>query len=207
MTAPAGASSLRRLAGSVLGAGMLPWIPGTWGSLVTVLGFLALTGTAGLDGALGEGLLGPLLSGGAEAGAGALPAGEATGVGGSAGADEAAGASGLISPALLLWLALIALVTLVGIAIGNRAHQDWGRGDPGPFVLDEVAGQLIALLPLLPGPVDPLGALVAFGAFRAFDILKPPPIRQLERLPRGVGIMADDLAAGLLAMIPVALLI
>jgi len=92
-----------------------------------------------------------------------------------------------------------AAVCLAGVKLGAHARADFGREDPGAFVLDEVAGQLLALLPLLPGPLPPLGAALAFGLFRALDIAKPWPIERLERLPGGVGIMADDLAAGLLA--------
>lgn len=95
-------------------------------------------------------------------------------------------------------------VALLGIVVGQRAAADWGGEDPGAFVLDEVAGQLLALLPLLPGPVAPLGAALAFALFRALDIAKPWPIARLERLPGGVGIMADDLAAGALAAAGVA---
>ncbi len=95
-------------------------------------------------------------------------------------------------------------VSLLGVALGGRAAADWGLHDPGAFVLDEVAGQLVALLPLLPGPLPPLGAALAFATFRALDIAKPWPIARLERLPGGVGIMADDLAAGALAAAVVA---
>lgn len=100
-------------------------------------------------------------------------------------------------------LAACVLVFWAGRALGDRAPRDWGRGDPGPFVLDEVVGQLIALLPLAGPPAAPLGLLVAFAGFRVFDVLKPPPCRRLEALPGGLGIMADDVAAGLLALVPV----
>jgi phosphatidylglycerophosphatase A len=63
-------------------------------------------------------------------------------------------------------------------------------------VLDEVAGQWLALLPLWPGVPSAPGLLGAFALFRLFDILKPWPCRALEALPGGVGIMADDLMAG-----------
>ena len=86
--------------------------------------------------------------------------------------------------------------TLLGVLVGQRAEADFGRKDPGAFVLDEVAGQLLALLPLLPGVPSALGLAGAFLLFRLFDILKPWPCRALEALPGGVGIMADDLMAG-----------
>ena len=60
------------------------------------------------------------------------------------------------------------------------------------------------MLVLLPGPLPPVGFAVAFIAFRLFDVLKPPPCRRLEGLPGGLGIMADDVAAGLYATIVVA---
>ncbi len=79
----------------------------------------------------------------------------------------------------------------------RRSHADeLGRPDPGRIVIDEVCGQLIALAFLPPGWV-PAG--LAFALFRFFDIIKPWPIRRLERLPGGWGIMADDVGAGLAA--------
>lgn len=177
---PTAGSPVRRLLGSFFGAGYLPGAPGTWGSLATVLVVVLLLGVQGLgSGVLGHGLL---FAGGAEQAS--RPDTSAT---------------------LAVVLTALAVVTLLGVWVGNHAHADWGRGDPGPFVLDEVAGQLIALLPLLPGPLDPLGVGVAFGLFRLLDVTKPPPIGRLERLPKGVGIMADDLAAGLAAMVIVML--
>jgi phosphatidylglycerophosphatase A len=70
-----------------------------------------------------------------------------------------------------------------------------GRKDPGHVVVDEVVGQWVTLAgaPVL----DWKWCLAAFALFRLFDIVKPPPVRQLERLPGGVGIMADDVMAGL----------
>ncbi len=66
------------------------------------------------------------------------------------------------------------------------------------MVIDEVAGQLTALLFM---PVEVWHALLALALFRFFDILKPPPVRQLERLHGGVGIMMDDVAAGFYALL------
>lgn len=99
-------------------------------------------------------------------------------------------------PALLV---ASALIFAVGIWLGDRAEVDWGRKDPGGFVLDEVVGQWLALAPLVGRPFDLVAVAVAFGAFRLFDILKPPPVRWLEDRPGGLGIMADDVAAGVLA--------
>jgi phosphatidylglycerophosphatase A len=86
---------------------------------------------------------------------------------------------------------------MVGIWAGGHAVQAFGKNDPAQVVVDEVAGSWIALAgaTLLNGY-----ALVgAFLLFRLFDIWKPFPIRRLELLPGGMGIMADDLMAGLYA--------
>jgi len=77
------------------------------------------------------------------------------------------------------------------------AARESGRHDPGFVVIDEVAGQWIALLFSPPGWRH---ALIALALFRVFDIVKPPPARQLERLPAGWGIVFDDVAAGLYAL-------
>jgi len=94
-------------------------------------------------------------------------------------------------------------VTLIGIPAATIVARESGREDPGHVVIDEVAGQLIALIAI---PADWQHAALSLLLFRLFDILKPPPIRQLERLPEGTGIMLDDVAAGLFAL-AVALLI
>ncbi|MBK1668926.1 hypothetical protein CKO28_12880 [Rhodovibrio sodomensis] len=129
---------------SFAGAGYLPRMPGTWGSLA------------------------------------ALPPG-----------------------ALLLWLgggwalAAAGAAALLGGAWGAHAYlRRVGGTDPEEIVIDEVGGQWLALAPLA---LDPLHFLVAFAAFRLFDTLKPWPINALERLPGGIGIMADDALAGLVA--------
>ena len=99
-------------------------------------------------------------------------------------------------------LALIT-VTLVGVAAAARAEVAWGGKDPGAVVVDEVAGQWLTLL-LLP-PRWPV-VLAGFLLFRLLDITKPPPCRWLERhLPGGWGVMADDLAAGLIGRILLAI--
>jgi phosphatidylglycerophosphatase A len=92
---------------------------------------------------------------------------------------------------------LAAWVPLAGLAIwaSGRAQRALGEDD-GRIVIDEVAGQLTALLLL---PVRLEVALAGFALFRVFDIWKPGPVRALESLPGGAGVVADDLAAGLLA--------
>ena len=90
------------------------------------------------------------------------------------------------------------VVTLIGIPAATIVARESGRKDPGLVVIDEAAGQLIALIAI---PADWRHAALSLLLFRAFDILKPPPIRQLERLPEGTGIMMDDVAAGVLALV------
>ena len=89
------------------------------------------------------------------------------------------------------------VVTRIGIPAATIVARESGRKDPGHVVIDEVAGQLFALIAI---PADWKHAALALLLFRLFDILKPPPIRQLERLPGGTGIMLDDVAAGLVAL-------
>jgi len=96
-------------------------------------------------------------------------------------------------PAGLLTLAGALAAVLVGIPAATIVERESGRTDPGFVVIDEVAGQWVTLAVV---PVDFGHALAAFAAFRFFDIVKPWPIRRLERLPAGTGIMMDDVAAG-----------
>ncbi len=101
-----------------------------------------------------------------------------------------------VAPVALAGLALLAPVSVW--ACGAEARRR-GVVDPGPVVMDEVAGQWVALaLVALARHHQPALAelAAAFFAFRVFDVLKPWPIRALERLPGGWGIVADDLAAG-----------
>lgn len=96
--------------------------------------------------------------------------------------------------ASLLALAVIA-ISLAGIWAASRAERLLNRKDPGVVVVDEVAGQLMAFL-FVPFNARPWLIVAAFLAFRLFDIWKPYPIRRLEALEAGLGIMADDLLAG-----------
>jgi phosphatidylglycerophosphatase A len=101
--------------------------------------------------------------------------------------------------ALAIGTALAALaITLLGIRASTIVARESGREDPGYVVIDEVAGQLIALIAVA---ADWRHAVISLLLFRIFDILKPPPVRQLERLPEGTGIMMDDVAAGILALL------
>jgi phosphatidylglycerophosphatase A len=100
--------------------------------------------------------------------------------------------------ALAIGTTIAAIVVIsIGIPAATIVARESGREDPGHVVIDEVAGQLIALIAI---PADWQHAAISLLLFRAFDILKPPPIRQLERLPGGTGIMLDDVAAGLFAL-------
>lgn len=91
----------------------------------------------------------------------------------------------------------------IGVAAGRESEKDFGGKDPRPFVMDEAAGMLLAgLAAWTPWSGRAWITLAAaFVWFRLMDILKPPPARQLERLPRGWGIVLDDVAAGLMALV------
>ena len=111
-------------------------------------------------------------------------------------------AAHIFHPALLalsIGTAIAAIVaTLIGIPAATIVARESGRKDPGHVVIDEVAGQLITLIAL---PAVPGYAVLGLLLFRFFDILKPWPVRKLESLPEGTGIMMDDVAAGVLALI------
>lgn len=101
-------------------------------------------------------------------------------------------------------IALAILVTLLGIPAATRVARASATKDPQFVVIDEVAGQLIALIAV---PLAWKTFLAGFILFRVFDILKPPPVRQLERLPEGTGIVLDDVAAGIYALAVMQLLL
>jgi phosphatidylglycerophosphatase A len=92
---------------------------------------------------------------------------------------------------------LAATITLIGIPAATRVARAFAKKDPQFVVIDEVVGQLIALIG---APLTWKTFLAGFILFRAFDIVKPPPVRQLEKLPEGTGIVLDDIAAGLYAL-------
>ncbi|SDF71601.1 phosphatidylglycerophosphatase [Limimonas halophila] len=132
------------------GSGLLPTMPGTWGSLATLPPAALL--------AWGLGAWGPAL--------------------------------------------LAVAATALGVWAGGRYAGAAGEHDPGEVVIDEVAGQAAVLAAV---PLTPLGYALGFAAFRVADTLKPWPLRRLERLPGGWGIMADDLGAGVYAGVAAAL--
>ena len=162
------------------GVGLIPLAPGTWGSAVGVGLYL-------------------LLARGAERGFDAAVAG---------GLNVSPQAFPVVLNAVLL--VAILLVSLVGMWAATRSEKLLGKKDPGAVVVDEVAGQLITFLfvPWLPGRGPGGWTLFAgFLAFRLFDIWKPYPVRRLEGLGGGLGIMADDMLAGFYAAAAMSLLI
>jgi phosphatidylglycerophosphatase A len=120
------------------------------------------------------------------------------------------GTAGSLGAIVIAWcLHIYAGVPATGFAVGaallmgpaiwaaGRVAQDTGKKDPQIVVVDEVVGQWIALA----GSTALTGKswIAAFLLFRAFDIWKPPPVRQLERIPGGTGIVLDDVMAGVYA--------
>jgi phosphatidylglycerophosphatase A len=108
---------------------------------------------------------------------------------------------GWLIPAAIVW-AIAA--TAIGIPAATRVERESGKHDPSHVVIDEMAGQMVALIG---APLGWKSLLAGFILFRVFDIVKPPPVRQLERLPEGAGIVIDDLGAGLYALIVLQLLL
>lgn len=102
------------------------------------------------------------------------------------------------SSSFILLVIINAIFFAVGVWASNRACEISGAKDPSQIVIDEISGQLIALTPLAASP-SVAGVIAAFVLFRLFDITKPYPIRKLEALPRGWGVMSDDALAGLYA--------
>jgi len=98
---------------------------------------------------------------------------------------------------LAIQIALLVLFTATGIPACGGLEREYGE-DPKQATADEAAGQTLTLLAV---PLDPITVGVGFVLFRIFDVLKPPPARQLEDLHGGLGIVADDLAAGVYARI------
>lgn len=92
-------------------------------------------------------------------------------------------------------LLLLIVISIAGIWAATRAEPLLGRKDPGAVVIDEVAGQLITFL-FVPFSAGLWAVIAGFVAFRLFDIWKPYPVRRLEALQGGLGIMADDVLAG-----------
>ncbi|MGH7888971.1 MAG: phosphatidylglycerophosphatase A family protein [Thermodesulfobacteriota bacterium] len=87
---------------------------------------------------------------------------------------------------------------ILSIWVSTEACTAFGESDPNEVVVDEVCGYLVTMFLV---PTSTVNVVLGFFLFRFFDILKPPPIRRIERLPGGFGIVADDVAAGIYANI------
>jgi len=119
----------------------------------------------------------------------------------------ASGTVGSFVTAVALWLlpftplriaVTLVAVILIGIWAGGRIERVLGRKDPGVIVIDEVAGMLLSVI-VLPRTLPVL--VTAFLLFRLFDIWKPFPARESQALTGGMGVMVDDLIAGLYALV------
>ena len=97
-----------------------------------------------------------------------------------------------LAATVVVWLVMIAGVPAAGI-VARESDQE----DPPHVVIDEVAGQMIALIGV---PLRWQYLILSFILFRAFDIVKPPPLRRLEKIEGGAGIVLDDVGAGLYAL-------
>ncbi len=119
----------------------------------------------------------------------------------------ASGTVGSLVTAVAIWLlpfttvrlaVTLVVVTLIGLWAGSRVERVLGRKDPGVIVIDEVAGMLLSVIGL-PRSIPVL--VTAFLLFRLFDIWKPFPARESQALTGGMGVMVDDLIAGLYTLI------
>lgn len=107
---------------------------------------------------------------------------------------------GVRNVAPMLELPILVVVILVGVWAATIGEREAGSEDPGFIVIDEVAGMFLTMLWV---PLTIWTAIIGFFAFRVFDIGKPFPIKSAERLPSGLGMMADDLVAGTYAALVV----
>jgi phosphatidylglycerophosphatase A len=109
-------------------------------------------------------------------------------------------------------LAILGLSFGIGCLVwGKGAESRYGKKDPGAVVADEIAGQSLALMWLPWSTTNSARVIatcaIAFFMFRIFDIVKPPPARGWQRLEGGLGILIDDLVAGLYALIATQLIV
>ena len=112
--------------------------------------------------------------------------------------------------AILLWWVLlkdlntyifgvvIIIFLLIGIVVSNIIIDQSGDHDPSHIIIDELVGQWLALF-LIPDGF--FNIAISFILFRFFDIIKPWPIRLIEKFPKGLGVMSDDLTAGLITLV------
>lgn len=165
------------LAIATCGVGYLPLAPGTWGSLVGVGLYLVVRGA----------LMKVFFDEGAQHNFNLLH---------------------VYYGVIAFELVVVFAVALAGTWAASRTERLSARKDPGKVVIDEVVGQFVALIPV-PFVLEPAWwpAILAFVLFRFFDIVKPYPARRLESLESGLGIMADDIVAGVYAAIVVAVVV
>ncbi len=147
---------MKRMLTSCFGLGLLPWCPGTWGSLPPVLLFFLLA-------SLG------------------MP---------------------------YIWISIVMGIwalagSIICVSFSPDVINMTGKKDPGEIVIDELAGQSVTFIPvfLLTEINVCLVTAMGFIFFRIFDIAKPFPIKKAEQLPKGWGILADDLLAGVFASV------
>lgn len=172
------------LAVATCGVGFIPIAPGTWGSAVGVAIYLGFTSV--FDKLVLPRFVDPSSSPGFDGSLLTLAIGYSD--------------AQLVRITLLVLISLFA--TMIGVWAANRVEASSGRKDPSIVVIDEVVGQLIALT-LVPLSSSFLVIVLGFIAFRVFDIWKPYPIRRLEALESGLGVMADDVLAGVYAAVVV----
>jgi phosphatidylglycerophosphatase A len=105
----------------------------------------------------------------------------------------------LLPHPVMFWLTPLAavLASIAGVWAANTMCRETGKEDPGEVVIDEVAGQLCAFI-AAPDSANWKYVLAGLILFRTLDILKPPPVSTLERLHGGMGVMLDDVAAGII---------
>ena len=104
-------------------------------------------------------------------------------------------------PIVVGQIVLIVLLCAIGVPLCTAAGRQFGKKDPGAIVWDEIAALPIVFFLVSPEQMmQPLTLLVGFLLFRLFDITKPPPIKRFEELPDGLGVMADDWVAALMAL-------
>ena len=99
---------------------------------------------------------------------------------------------------LLIFGIVIILFFFIGIIVSNIIIDQNGDNDPSHIIIDELVGQWLALWML---PDGSFYIIIVFILFRFFDIIKPWPIRFMEKLPKGLGVMCDDLTAGLITLL------
>jgi phosphatidylglycerophosphatase A len=102
----------------------------------------------------------------------------------------------ILKPSFLCQFVIVSVTLIIGSITSGIAEKAFGEKDSRHIVIDEFAGYLCSVIFL---PLTPAYMVAAFFLFRFFDILKPPPIRTLERIGGGVGVMCDDVAAGIVA--------